>query len=257
MKKPKVGFYDITGCQGCLLSVLFNEEDILDIINAIDIVSFRFIKNKNSEGPMDICFIEGTVVSKEDEKLVKQLRKRSKIVVALGACACHGNIPALRNFTDEKQLDYLKYKKKDYLKDIEKPAPIANFIKVDYSIPGCPPEREEIKTFFKEILLEKEFRNYTDPVCRECRLFENGCLLDEKKICLGPLTKGGCKAVCTNHGFDCYGCRGVTDDANFEEYFRLLKEKGIEEKETKQRMETFVALEVNQKLKGTKWQQLH
>ncbi|MBD3164108.1 NADH:ubiquinone oxidoreductase [Candidatus Woesearchaeota archaeon] len=258
MPKPKVGFYDLTGCQGCLLSVIFNENEILDMLSKIDVKEFRFIMDEKYSGKLDVCFVEGTVVNKEDEKVLGKLRERSKILVALGACACHGNIPALRNFADEKKLDYLKYEKKhEQMQDMEKPMPIAKFVNVDYSIPGCPPDRDEIKKFIKEILLGKEFRNYSDPVCRECRLFENGCLIDDGQICLGPLTKGGCHAVCTTNGFKCYGCRGVTDDANFEGYFRLLEEKGKTDVQIKKHMETFAGIEINEKLKDTEWQQLH
>jgi sulfhydrogenase subunit delta len=257
MPKPKVGFYAITSCQGCLLSVIFNEDEILDIADALDIVAFPFIKGQNSDNPLDICFIEGTVVSKDDLEMVQKLRDRAKVVIALGTCACHGDIPALRNFADEKELTYLKYEKRDQISDIAKPAPISKFIGVDYCVPGCPPDRDEIKQFIKEILLGKEFRNCPDPVCRECRLRENGCLLDYGKICLGPLMRGGCSAVCTTYGFECYGCRGLTDDSNFEEYFKLLEEKGFSPVEVKKHMETFVGLEVNERLKGTKWEVLH
>ena len=255
--KPKAGFYGITGCAGCLLSVIFNEDELLSMANALDIVSFPFIKEKNSEGKLDIVFIEGTVVSNNDIEVLRELRERSKLVVALGACACHGNIPALRNFANEEELDYLKYEKQGHIRDTGKPVPISSIIKVDYSLPGCPPDRDEIKIFIKDILSGKVFRNYNDPVCRECRLFENGCLLDYNRICLGPITRGNCRAVCPTNGFECYGCRGLTDDANFEEYFKLLEDKGISSAEVKKHMETFIGLELNEKLKGTKWEQLH
>jgi coenzyme F420-reducing hydrogenase gamma subunit len=210
------------------------------------------------DGELDICFIEGAVVNKDDEEIVKKLRARSKVVIALGACATHGNIPALRNFANEADLDYLKYEKKyPEMQDIGKPQPITKFIKVEYLLPGCPPDRGEIKKFIKDILLGKTFHNYPDPVCRECRLFENGCLLDDKKICLGPFIRGGCNAVCPTNGLECYGCRGITDDANFEEFFELLYDKGINLPEIKKHMDTFAGIEINEKLKGTKWQTLH
>lgn len=255
--KPKVGFYGITGCAGCLLSVAFNEDELLDIIGAVDIVSFPFIKEKNSLEQLDICFIEGTVVSKDDLEHLKELRSRSKVVVSLGACASQGNIPAMRNFADAKNLKRLKYEKVDQIQDVDKPAPLHHYIDVEYSLPGCPPDREEIKTFIKEILLGKTFRNYPDPVCRECRLLETGCLLEEGKICLGPITRGGCHAVCTTHGFECYGCRGLTDDVSFDSFFKLMKDKKIPLEEVKKRLETFMGLEVHEKLKGTKWEKLH
>ncbi|MFH1642468.1 MAG: NADH:ubiquinone oxidoreductase [Nanoarchaeota archaeon] len=257
IKMVKVGFYDLCGCQGCQLSVIFNEDEILDIVNAVEIVAFRFITGKKYDGPIDVCFIEGAVVSQDDLQTLKKLRERSKVLIALGTCACQGNIQAIRNFTDEKELDYLKYEKTGQIKDIVTPGPIAKYVKVDYSVPGCPPDRDEVKKFIKDLLLGKHFRNYPDPVCRECRLAKNGCLLDEGKICLGPLIQGGCRAVCTNSGFECYGCRGLTDDPNFEEYFKLMKEKNILDVDVKKRLETFISLEVNEKLKGTKWEKLH
>ncbi|MEA2036267.1 MAG: hypothetical protein U9O94_02075 [Nanoarchaeota archaeon] len=256
MVKPKVGFYGVTGCAGCLLSVVFNEDEILDIVNAVDIVAFPLLKQKNPEVKLDICFIEGTVVSNDDLETIKKLRKRSKVVVALGTCACQGNIPAMRNFANADELEYLRYKKKKQIKGIGKPAPLHKFIKIEHSLPGCPPNREEIKKFIKEILIGKTFRDYPDPVCMECKLFENSCLLDNDKVCLGPLTRGGCEAVCPTNGLACYGCRGVTDDANFEEYFKLLSDKEISVTKIKKRMEVFVGLEVNYKLRGIKWEQL-
>ena len=108
MGKPKVGFYDLTGCQGCQLSVIFNEDEILDIIGAVDIKEFRFIMGEKYEGELDICFIEGGVVSKDDLEKVKELRDRSKVVIALGACACEGCIQAMKKFHDPKDIEPLK-----------------------------------------------------------------------------------------------------------------------------------------------------
>ena len=254
--KAKVGFYGITGCAGCLLSVIFNEEEILDIVSAVDVVAFPFIKGENDhECPLDIAFIEGTVVSNDDEEMVKKLRERANIVVALGSCACVGNIPAMCHFHDESDLEDLKYDKRHQNEDRKDgPRPLHDVIQVNYRVPGCPPDREEVKTFIKDILLGKTFRNHKEPVCQECKLNENGCLLDEGEICCGPITAGGCHAVCTTQGLKCYGCRGLTDDANFDEYFALMQEKGIDVAEAKRVMETFMAIDINEKLKGTQWE---
>ncbi len=257
MTKAKVGFYGITGCAGCLLSVIFNEDEILDIIDAVDLVAFRFIKGENSKENLDIAFIEGTVVSVDDEAIVKELRQRASTVVALGSCACDGNIPALRNFANKNELDYLKYDKNKQNQDIDHPGPIHDFIEVDYHLPGCPPDRDEIKTFIKDILMGKKYYNVVRPVCVDCRLQDNGCLLDHGKICLGPITQSGCNAICPTNGLKCYGCRGLIDDANMDEYFKLMESKGFKVQEIKKIMDTFMALVVNEKLKGTKWQKYH
>jgi sulfhydrogenase subunit delta len=253
--KPKVGFYGVTGCAGCLLSVVFNEDEILAISDAVDIVSFPFIKGDNSNSELDLCFIEGTIVSKDDFEIVKKLRDRSKIVVALGTCACEGNIPAIKKFIDEKEIDNLKFKKsKEQNEDIDEAKPLFEVIKIDFSIPGCPPDRDEIKRFLKETLIGKEFRNYKDPVCIECGLNENECLLNHGQICLGVITKGGCKAVCPTNGLKCYGCRGLIEQPNFDEFFNLMKEKGYTILEVRKIMHTFMARSVEEKLKGTKWE---
>jgi len=254
MHKPKVGFFGITGCAGCLLSVIFNEDEILQIAEAVDIVAFPFIKSKNSEGKLDMAFIEGTVVSKDDLDVVKKIRKRSKAVVALGTCACEGNIPALRNFTDEKELDYLRYKKNRQNQGLGDPKPIHKVIKVEASLPGCPPDRDEIKKFIKYALVGKEFRSYKSAVCIDCKLNENNCLLDDNIICLGPISNGGCNSVCPNAGFRCYGCRGINVDANFDEFFDLMMRKGFSKDEIRKALDTFMAIAVDDKLKGTKWE---
>ena len=256
--RPKVGFYGLTGCAGCLLSVIFNEDELLDIISNIDIVAFPFIKGENDDTcPLDICFIEGTIVSNDDLEIAKKLRERSKTVIALGTCACEGNIPSIRNFHDKKDFDKLLYKKNHQIQDLGNPVPLHKMIEVDISIPGCPPDRDEIKTFIKHLLLGKIYYGCSSPVCEECKLAETNCLLDDKIICAGPITKGGCKAVCTTHGLRCYGCRGLTDDANFDEYFTMLKEKGFTEQDIKKILDTFSALEVDKRLEGTRWQRSH
>ncbi len=254
--RPRVGFYGLTGCAGCLLSVIFNEDDLLKFTELLDIVSFPFIKEENDQdGPLDIAFVEGTIVSNDDLAMIKKIRKRSKVVVALGACAHLGNIPAEKRFVTPAHVEYLQYDKRPLIDDAPQgPAPLSKVIDVDFTLPGCPPDRDEIKTFIKETLIGKTFRNYKDPVCIECKLNNNGCLIDEGEICLGPIIAGGCKAICPTNGLRCYGCRGLTDDANLEEYFNLMKTKGHDIIDVQQAMETFMSIQIHEALKGTKWE---
>ena len=141
--KPKVGFYGITGCAGCLLSVLFNEDEIMDLIELIDLKAFPFVKEVNIDEKFDYVFIEGLVASKDDLDEIKKLRGNAKFVVALGACACTGCIPAYRNFTLKENYEHLLYKKIESLEDVQ-PTPVDMHIKVDHYIPGCPPNKREI-----------------------------------------------------------------------------------------------------------------
>ncbi|MFH1211354.1 MAG: hypothetical protein V1659_00310 [Candidatus Woesearchaeota archaeon] len=244
-KKLRIGFYGVTGCAGCQLSVIFNEREILRLFNLIDVSAFPFIKEKNIEGEFDYVFIEGLAACNDDVAVLKELRQKAKKVVALGACACAGNIPAYRKYVSRKNYQHLIHEKTKRIQDVD-PTPIDSHIAVDYFIPGCPPDKSEILKFIKEIVLGKEPRQHESPVCFECKINKNPCLLDEGKMCLGPVTRGGCNSVCTNSGFECWGCRGIMQDADIKLMIKVLKGKGFSGREIKQRMRSFTGLKIPQ-----------
>ncbi len=241
--KLKVGFYGITGCAGCLLSVIFNEDEILDLVQLVDLKAFPFVKEVNIDEDFDYIFMEGLVADKGDLETLQKLRKNCKFLVSLGACAATGCVPAYRQFTLKENYEHLLYKKQEELQDVE-PTPLDSHVRVDYYIPGCPPDKKEIKTFIKNIVLGKITKPYESPVCIECRKNGNQCLLDLGKPCLGPITVGGCNAVCINGGFECWGCRGPTKDMNLELMILMLRQRGFDDKFIQDRMRTFVGLKM-------------
>jgi len=241
MTKAKVGIYGLTGCAGCQLSIIFNEDELLDIVSLVDLRAFPFIKEKNYDEHFDLVFLEGLVASNDDLEVVKKVRNNTKILVALGACAHTGCIPAYRHWTLKENYEHLYYKKDKNIQD-QDPSPISTHVKVDFTIPGCPPNKEEIKTFIKDIVAGKTPRPYNNPVCVECRRNNNDCLLILGKLCMGPITAGGCHAVCINGGFECWGCRGPTEDENHEAYISLLKQKGYSNEFISTRMKIFTGL---------------
>ena len=242
-KKARVGVYAITGCAGCQLSIIFNEEELLSLIELVDLVAFPFVKEMNEEEKFDVVFMEGLVADKGDLELVKKVRDNTKILVSLGACACTGCVPAYRQYTLKENYEHLLYKKEEEITDV-KPAPVDEHVKVDFYIPGCPPDKQEIKKFIKDLVLGKTPRPYTSPVCVECRRNGNECLLEHGKPCLGPITAGGCNSVCINGGLECWGCRGPTPDMNLELMINILREKGFDDKFIADRMRTFVGLKL-------------
>jgi coenzyme F420-reducing hydrogenase gamma subunit len=242
--KPTVGFYDLTGCQGCVLTFLFNEDELLDLATQVDIKAFRFAKGAKEEKQFDAIFVEGMVANAKDAEIVKGLREKTKFLVALGACACTGCIPAYRNYMEHSKYAYLVHEKAKEMSDVP-PAPISMYVQVDASIPGCPPDKKQIATFIKDLLLGKHPSDYDRPVCFECRLNENRCLLDDGKMCLGPITRGGCNSICTNSKFECWGCRGPTPDANMAVMSKLLEQKGFSKEQVKQRMRTFAGMVID------------
>ncbi|MBU0953448.1 MAG: hypothetical protein KKA90_03450 [Nanoarchaeota archaeon] len=238
MTKLKVGFYGITGCAGCQLSVIFQEDDLLDLLELVEIRAWPFIKDVNDDETFDYVFMEGLVATNEDKERLLKIRKNTKILIALGACAHTGCVPAYRHFTLQKNYAHLLYEKNKNISDVQ-PSPIDSFVQVDYVIPGCPPSKQEIRTFLKTVVLGNIPKSYDNPVCTECKLHNNGCLLEVKKPCLGPITRGGCNAICINGGLECWGCRGPTDDANLPVMVTILRKQGHGLKFIKDRLVTF------------------
>ena len=237
----RVGFYGISGCAGCLLTVLY-EKCFEELTHLVDIKSFPLIKEDEYEGQFDYLFVEGTVCFDEDIIKLNKLRDRAENLVALGSCACFGGVPSLQNFKDKDEVMRFVYPSHNKLKE-EPPTPLNKHVEVDYYIPQCPPNPEEIVAFIKDMILGKKFKKYKSPVCFECRKKGNKCLLEGGELCLGPVTRGGCKAICPSNGITCYGCRGPCPDANFEAFMDVLKEKGFTKKQVKGKMETFAGLQ--------------
>ena len=252
MKKLKIGVFGISGCAGCLLSFIY-EKYFKEITRLVELKAFPLIKENNYKGDFDYIFIEGTVCFDEDILTLNELRKRAKYIVALGSCACFGGVPSIKNFLDEEKTMRFVYPVYNYLK-VEKPTPINQHIKVDYYIPQCPPNKEEILEFIKGIAIGKEFKSYKDSVCFECRKRGNFCILEKKEICLGPITNGGCDALCPTNKTSCYGCRGVCRDANFSVFLDMLKEMGYVQKTVEEKMQTFAGLKFKEaEEKVSKW----
>src|SRR3989338_463533 len=241
--KLKVGFYGITGCAGCLLSVIFNEDELLDLIKVVDLKAFPFVKEVNVDESFDYIFVEGLVADEDDLEVLQRLRKNSKFLVALGACSCTGCVPAYRQFTLKENYEHLLYRKREEIKALQ-PTPVDDHVRADYYIPGCPPDKKEILNFLKGIAIGKEPKLYESPVCIECRKNGNQCLLDLGKPCLGPITAGGCNSVCINGGFECWGCRGPTEDMNLGLMIKMLRDRGFDEKFIENRLRTFVGLKM-------------
>ncbi len=241
LTKPRIGIFGLTGCAGCQLSIIFNEDEILNLLDVIDIRAFPFIKGNNDEENFDIVFMEGLVADKEDLETLKKIRGKTKKLVALGACAHTGCIPAYRNYTMPSPYEHLYYNKRERIKDV-KPSAINEHVTVDYVIPGCPPDKKEILAFIQAVAHGIEPKSYTSPVCVECRRNNNECLLIKGKPCLGPITRGGCNSVCVNGKLECWGCRGPTDDANFALMVRLLRQKGYSDDFIRKRMRSFAGV---------------
>lgn len=255
--KLKIGIYELTGCAGDALLILDCEKELVDIFKAASIQSFLMTKSDNVDGELDVAFVEGSVSTEKEVKQVLDIRKRAKVVVAIGICACFGGIQAV--FLNEKDW---KNNFKAVYGDTEmthtRPAhskPIDAYIKVDYYLPGCPIGKEQFLSTFNRILKGNPPELFRFPVCVECKWNENDCLLNRGIPCLGPVTRAGCGSVCINHNLPCIGCWGPVEQANFTSEFYLLREKGFAVDYIQKKMANFSGtgiVDFLDKLKGEK-----
>jgi sulfhydrogenase subunit delta len=229
--RPRVAIHSLTGCAGCQLTVYFIKDRLLDFLGAVDIVAAPMIKGKNDPGPYDVCFVEGSVCSERDIEHLKEWRKASKILVALGTCATHANVQGIKNFMDAKAVQERVYG--EHATNLSghatpvAPSPIDAYVTVDYRISGCPPEEVEFLRFIKELLVGMKPRIYNEPVCVECTKRETDCLLEKGIECMGPLIRGGCNALCPAVKHGCTGCHGPIEEANIPQTMELLKACGV------------------------------
>ncbi len=227
MSKPKVAFFDFTSCEGCQLSILNLEAELLELLDIIDIVEFREAMSEKSQS-FDIAVIEGSFSRNSDLKRLKKIRKTAGVVIALGACAHIGGINALRNSQGREDLMKKVYPDNPYLYETnEKALPISAAIMVDAFIPGCPVDVKEFVKVVKNLVLGKDPGLPTYPVCVECKLNENICVYELGKTCLGPVVRAGCNAVCTSSGGVCIGCRGLIPKPNINSQKDIMQKYGL------------------------------
>ncbi len=226
MTKPKVAFFEFTGCEGCQLTVLNLEERLLDLVELVDVVAFREAMDRR-EDDYDVVFVEGSITRASEIPRLEKIRKQAKVLVALGACSCIGGVNCLKNFMPTEEVQKIVYgsRGKEFPTILAKP--IDAVVKVDYYIHGCPPDLDEFVEVTKSILFGRKPNIPNYPVCVECRMKENVCVFDKGMSCLGPVTRAGCKAICPTYGEGCGGCRGLIEDANFEAHQNLLLERGM------------------------------
>ena len=250
--KPKLGIVSFTCCQGCQFTILFIDE-IMKILNKFDVQYFHLLHEKNRETDFDIVFVEGAITSKREIKKLQEIRKKSKFLVALGACATHGGIPAMRNFLENKELTKYVYNQK-MLKDSIETQPIEKFVKVDYYMYGCPIIKEEFINFVNSFLKKKVLKECETPVCLECPRKGPDCYLQHKTVCLGPLAHGGCDAICPKDNHPCILCRGPLKNANFSMELELFSKFGYDQDQIKSKISKFypkqtIAQKIKEKIK--------
>ncbi len=233
MTKPRVGIFKLSSCDGCQAQLL----DVPQIWEHIEIVYWQLGKSENRLEEVDIAFVEGSVSTEEEREFLEKIRSLSKILVTIGACATSGGIQALRNFM--KKEEFLSvYPKPEFINTLEKSRAVKDFVKVDYEIWGCPINPSLIENFIKAYLYNKRPMIPDYPLCMECKIKGNICVIDAYGIpCLGPVVKAGCGAICPSFKRGCYGCFGPCKNPNIESLISWFKNMGISGEEIRRLFE--------------------
>ncbi len=247
--KPKIPFFDFASCEGCQLAMLNCEDILLDLLELVDIVEFR--EAVTGKAPRyDVAFIEGSIHREEDAERLRDIRSRSTVLVALGACATMGNVQARSNLCSPAANYALVYGQED--RDRVQTDPehwalwahtrvrrVDEVVKVDHYLRGCPMVPQEFIALLTALLAGSTPRFPHIPVCVECKRAGYTCVFERGGTCMGQVTWGGCEAVCIGQGYHCDGCRGLLSGAPVEAHRRLLKSKGMSDDDIDSRYRLF------------------
>ncbi|MBU1167729.1 NADH:ubiquinone oxidoreductase [Patescibacteria group bacterium] len=221
-KKLKVAIVALTSCEGEQFVMFDQGEEFLKLTEFLELSEFKLFEEVEAEPRyFDIAFVEGGPLSKEDLERLKEIRGKSKLLIAIGSCAVLGGIPEMKNYVNKDEKIKYVYQYTKHINNVEV-KPLREIVKVDYEIPGCPMDGKEFLRIVKAVRKGVFNKIPERPVCFECQTNNYKCLLLDGKPCLGPITKGGCDAVCLYGGYQCEGCRGPLDNVNLENHQKLL-----------------------------------
>jgi sulfhydrogenase subunit delta len=228
--RRRVAVFKLASCDGCQLTLLDCEDELLGIAGAVDIVHFLEAGGPALEGPYDLAIVEGSVTTAHDAERIRQIRDQARVLIAIGACATSGGIQALRNAADVAEYMAAVYARPEYIQTLATSTPISDHVHVDLELRGCPIDRAQLLHVLSAYLLDRPPRLDSSPVCVECKRRGTTCVLvTSGEPCLGPVTHAGCGALCPAFGRGCFGCFGPADTVNVEALVNRLREMGIPE----------------------------
>jgi sulfhydrogenase subunit delta len=213
--RPKVAVWKFTSCDGCQLSILDLEDELLALSDAIRISHFLEATSATVEGPYDISIVEGSISTPEEEERIREIRRISDKLIAIGACANAGGIQALRNFADVEGFVNAVYASPEYISTLDTSTPMGAHVPIDFEVQGCPPNPRQVLEVITAFLAGRRPRISSQSVCVECKIRGNVCVMVAHGTpCLGPVTHAGCGAICPAYDRGCYGCFGPKETPN-------------------------------------------
>ncbi len=212
--RPRLAVFKFASCDGCQLSILNLEEDLLALGEALDIAYFPEATSAMNAGPYDIALVEGSITTAEDAHRILIVRQQAKVLITIGACATAGGIQALRNWANIEAFKRVVYPSPEYIQSLSTSTSISEHVRVDFELWGCPIDKGQLLRVITDLVGGVQLHLPADSVCLECKRRGNVCVLVAKGMpCLGPVTRTGCGAICPAMGRDCYGCFGPSEGA--------------------------------------------
>lgn len=215
MARPRVAVFKFASCDGCQLTLLDCEDELLAIGEKLDIVHFLEATDRAEPGPYDIALVEGSITTAHDAERIQEVRRQTKFLVTIGACATAGGIQALRNWGDHADFLRAVYASPQYIDSLSTSTAIAEHVPVDFELRGCPIDKRQLIEVIRSLAAGRRPRTPSHSVCLDCKLRGNVCITVAQGVpCLGPVTQSGCGAICPAYDRGCYGCFGPAAQPN-------------------------------------------
>jgi coenzyme F420-reducing hydrogenase gamma subunit len=241
-RRPKLAVWKFASCDGCQLSLLDCEDELLSLAGEVEIAHFLEASAATVRGPYDLSLVEGSITTGADAERIREVRDASKRLITIGACATAGGIQALRNFADVKEFISVVYARPEYISTLERSTPISAHVRVDFELRGCPIDRRQLLEVISAFVYGRRPGVRPHSVCVECKLRGNVCVMVAQGApCLGPVTHAGCGALCPSVDRGCYGCFGPKETANTGSLTRWLSGRGLPERDIALVFRTFNA----------------
>jgi sulfhydrogenase subunit delta len=240
MSAPTLAVWKFASCDGCQLTLLDCEDELLTIAEQVQISTFLEASSAVVGGPYDVSLVEGSITTPADAQRIKEIREKSTVLVTIGACATAGGVQALRNFADVQEFASVVYARPEYIATLATSTPASAHVTVDYQLQGCPIDRGQLLDTLGALLVGRKPRLPAKTVCTECKLRGVTCVVVAEGIpCLGPVTHAGCGALCPSYHRGCYGCFGPAATPNSAALIPLLRRDGMSRGDVEHVFSTF------------------
>jgi coenzyme F420-reducing hydrogenase gamma subunit len=229
VQAPRLAVFKFASCDGCQLSFLSLEDELLGLASRLQIVYFLEATSRTEAGPYDVALIEGSITTAEDRERIQQVRRDSKYLVTIGACATSGGIQALRNWADSREFLSAVYATPEYIQTLSTSTAISDHVKVDFELRGCPINKHQLRDVLISLLQGCRPQTAQHCVCLDCKRRGTVCVMVAQNIpCLGPVTHTGCGALCPSYDRGCYGCYGPAAQPNLVSLTSWFEKQGVE-----------------------------